>query len=208
MDVTHDALAGQATTAGRFARGRLLRLDRVLLSDLEPLVRLHAAITDEFGALDAPGGRDRVVAAAAALDHVLGGLDAARVVVGAVLLQEHVVDDKLLPGLHLAHRAVQQRRVVGQVGELELLAGVAGHVQTLEQLGVVRRGEQLLAPDALGRHRTFRGGICLRGVTLRMENGKERKCKLKFSWIFFRSSWRSNRRGQTCVSFAISNSIF
>lgn len=104
--MTHDALPGETAASGRFAAGRLLRFDRVFLGDFQSLMGLHAAITDKFRTLDAPRRGDGIVRATTALDHVLGGLDAAGVVVGRAFAEEHIVDDELHPGFHFAHRAV------------------------------------------------------------------------------------------------------
>lgn len=128
-------------------------------------MRLHTAITDKLGALDAPGCSNRIVTAAATFDHVLGRLHTARVLVHGVFAQEHIIDNELHPGFHLAHRTEQHRCVVGQVGELLLHARIARHVQTLEQLRFVRRGQDLLAPDALGLDWCVIGGG-FRGVPL------------------------------------------
>lgn len=67
----------------------LLRLDRVVLGDLEPLVGLHAVVADELGAVRAPAAGQRVVVAAAALQ--LGQL-VGYVLVVAELEQELVLE--------------------------------------------------------------------------------------------------------------------
>lgn len=121
-------------------------------------MRLHTAITDKFRTLDAPRGGDGIVRATTALDHVLGRLDAAGIIVGRVLTQEHIVDDELHPGFHFAHRTVQDRCVVWQVGELLFHARIARHVQTFEQLRAIGCGQNLLAPDALGLNLCVGGG--------------------------------------------------
>ena len=157
MHVTHDVLAGQPVSARRLTVCRLLRLDRVLLRDLQPLVGLHAAIADELRTLHTPRGGVRVVAATATLDLILGRLHAARIVLAARrgrFAQKHVVDDVLEPALHLAHRT-DERRVVRQLRDLLLHARVARIVQTFQQLRMVVRCERLLAPDTFRRCRRF-----------------------------------------------------
>lgn len=128
MYVTHNVLPGEATAARRFTVGRFLRFDRVLLGDFQPLMRLHTAITDKFRTLDAPGRGNGVVRAATTLDHVLGGFHTAGIFVRRVFTEEHVVDDELHSGFHLAHRTKQDRRVVREVGEFLLQAWIACHV--------------------------------------------------------------------------------
>lgn len=85
MNVTHETLVGTGRTL--VVDGRLLfGFDRVVLGDLQPLMRLHTTVANEFATLDTPRGGRRVVRAAAALDDLAGVRIGTGRVVGRMLL--------------------------------------------------------------------------------------------------------------------------